>query len=279
MPVMVSRWQRFGSLGLAFAAGVLTTVVVVAVAASEPDPGSSGQAAPDATSSASPIVSGAASSPSPLLKIGGAPGAEPERTVDPLLLPYPFLSPTPPPSTRTVLDGTYLRVLTLRDVGGARVGLPFRCLRCPPYRIDAGVSTIMFWHGAWFLHHQMSDFKTQGSFVVEGDRVTLFKRPELSARGGRLPVREDRARSASKRSTTTVRGAASAPMTSCACSGRTSTCASGGSRTCGRARSPADLGGGVSLRGQSTRSAITTSRVDAEKRGLQVVRTRLGSSV
>ena len=181
MPVMVSRWQRFGSLGLAFAAGVLTTVVVVAVAASEPEPGSSGQAAPDATSDAtsstSPIVSGAASSPSPLLKIGGAPGAEPERTVDPLLLPYPFLSPTPPPSTRTVLDGTYLRVLTLRDVGGARVGLPFRCLRCPPYRIDAGVSTIMFWHGAWFLHHQISDFKTQGSFVVEGDRVTLFNDP------------------------------------------------------------------------------------------------------
>jgi hypothetical protein len=176
MPVMVSRWQRFGSLGLAFAAGVLTTVVVVAVAASEPERGSSGQAAPDAMS-ASPVVSGAASSPSPLLKIGGAPGAEPERTVDPLLLPYPYLSPTPPPSTRTVLDGTYLRVLTLRDVGGARVGLPFRCLRCPPYRIDAGVSTIMFWHGAWFLHHQMSGFKTQGSFVVEGDRVTLFNDP------------------------------------------------------------------------------------------------------
>jgi hypothetical protein len=92
-------------------------------------------------------------------------------------MPYPFLSPTPPPSTRTVLDGTYLRVLTLRDVGGARIGLPYRCLRCPPYRVDAGVSTIMFWHGAWFLHHQMSDFKTQGSFVVDGDRVTLFNDP------------------------------------------------------------------------------------------------------
>jgi len=175
MPVMGSRWQRFGSLGLAFAAGVLTTVVVVAVAGSEPEPGPSGPAASLGPSSATPAVGGASSSP--LLKIGGLPGAEPERTVDPLLLPYPFLSPTPPPSTRTVLDGTYLRVLTLRDVGGARIGLPFRCLRCPPYRIDAGVSTIMFWHGAWFLHHQMSDFKTQGSFVVEGDRVTLFNDP------------------------------------------------------------------------------------------------------
>jgi hypothetical protein len=175
MPVMTLRWQRFVSPVLAFAAGVLTTVVVVAVAGSEPEPGPSGLTLSRPTSSATPAVGGA--SPSPLLKIGGLPGAEPERTVDPLLLPYPFLSPTPPPSTRTVLDGTYLRVLTLRDVGGARIGLPFRCLRCPPFRIDAGVSTIMFWHGAWFLHHQMSDFKTQGSFVVEGDRVTLFNDP------------------------------------------------------------------------------------------------------
>ncbi|MGA9160227.1 MAG: hypothetical protein WB297_05105 [Actinomycetota bacterium] len=175
---MGSRWQRVGALGLAFAMGVLTTVVVVAVARSEPEAGPSGRAAQGDPASASPSVSSTASpSPQELLKIGGLPGAEPERTVDPLLMPYPFLSPTPPPSTRTVLDGTYLRTLTLRDVGGARIGLPFRCLRCPPYRVDAGVSTIMFWHGAFFLHHQMSDFKTQGSFVVDGDRVTLFNDP------------------------------------------------------------------------------------------------------
>jgi hypothetical protein len=159
---------------VAFAAGVLTTVVVVAVARSEPEPSPTGEAA---ASSASPAVSGVSASPTKLLKIGGLPGKEPDRTVDPLLMPYPYLSPTPPPSTRTVLDGTYLRTLTLRDVGGARIGLPFRCLRCPPYRVDAGVSTIMFWHGAWFLHHQMSDFKTQGNFVVDGDRVTLFNDP------------------------------------------------------------------------------------------------------
>ena len=159
------------------AAGVFTTVVVVAVARSELEPGPSGEAASGATSSASPAVSGASASPTKLLKIGGLPGKEPDRTVDPLQMPYPYLSPTLPPSTRTVLDGTYLRVLTLRDVGGARIGLPFRCLRCPTFRVDAGVSTILFWHGAWFLHHQMSDFKTQGSFVVDGDRVTLFNDP------------------------------------------------------------------------------------------------------
>src|SRR5215204_2810550 len=206
---MGSRRQRFGSLGLAFAAGVLTTVAVVAVASSEPEPGPSDQAQADPTPSASPIVSGA--SPSQLLKIGGAPGAEPERTVDPLLLPYPFLSPTPPPSTRTVLAGTYLRVLTLRDVGGARIGLPFRCLRCPPYRIDAGVSTMMFWRGAWFLHHQMSDFKTQGSFVVDGDRVTLFNDPNCPQGKASADSRGARTVSGSRRSTTSARGAGNAP--------------------------------------------------------------------
>jgi len=182
---MVSRWQRFGALGLAFAAGVLTTVVVVAVSRSGPEPSSNAEATPSVPAPASPSPSGE------LLRIGGAPAAAPVRTVDPLLLPYPYLSPTPPPTTETVLDGTYIRTLTLRDVGGARIGLPFRCLRCPPYRIDAGVSTIMFWHGAYFLHHQMSGFRTQGSFVVDGDRVTLFNDPNCSSVRGTYVWRLD----------------------------------------------------------------------------------------
>ena len=174
---MVARWQRLGSLGLAFAAGILTAVVVVAVAraGSDASSGSDTASGSDATiPSASSTVS---PSQGPSLRIGGIPAAAAVRTVDPLLLPYPYRSPTPPPTTETVLDGTYMRILTLQDVGGARIGLPFRCLRCPPYRIDAGMSTIMFWHGAYFLHHQTSGFKTQGSFVVDGDRVTLFNDP------------------------------------------------------------------------------------------------------
>ena len=165
--------RRLGALAAAFAAGVLAAVVVASAIRSEPAPASSAAAAPSPSSVATPSTS---ASPQELLKIGGAPGAEPVRTVDPLLLPYPYLSPTPPP-TPTVLDGTFMRTLTLQDVGGARIGLPFRCLRCPPYRVDAGISTIMFFQGAFFIHHQISDFKTQGSFVVEGDRVTLFNDP------------------------------------------------------------------------------------------------------
>jgi hypothetical protein len=167
MMVMVSRWQRFGALGLAFAAGVLITVVVVAVSRFGPASSSNAEATPSVPAPVSPSPSGE------LLRIGGVPAAAPVRTLDPTLAPYPFMSPTPPP-TETELDGTYLRTLTLRDVGGARIGLPFRCLRCPPYRIDAGVSTIIFTRGAFYLHHQMSGFKTHGSFVIEGDRLILF---------------------------------------------------------------------------------------------------------
>ena len=102
MVVMVSRWQRFGALGLAFAAGVLTTVVVVAVSRSGPAPSSNAEAAPSVPAPASPSPSGE------LLRIGGVPAAAPVRTLDPTLAPYPFMSPTPPP-TETELDGTYLR--------------------------------------------------------------------------------------------------------------------------------------------------------------------------
>jgi hypothetical protein len=145
-------------------------------------------------------------SPSPSLefaRVGGAPAnIQTDRTItDPTLLPYPFMSPTPPPDA-TALDGTYLRTLTLRDVGGARVGLPYRCLRCPPFRIDAGVSTLVFVRGAYYVHHQISGFRTMGSFVVQDDRVTLFNDTNcpqtpgvyafaLSAHGLRFRVIED----------------------------------------------------------------------------------------
>ena len=137
------------------------------------------------------------------VRIGGVPArVSVDRTIDdPTLLPYPFMSPTPPPDP-SVLDGTYLRTLTLRDVGGARIGLPYRCLRCPPFRIDAGVSTLIFTRGAYYLHHQLSGFRTMGSFVIEGDRVTLFNDAncpqtpgiyafELTAHGLRFRVVED----------------------------------------------------------------------------------------
>lgn len=153
------------------AVGATLVVVVLAATAAEPSGSfeASGPEPPSPSASASPSFRSVT-----LAKVGGLFMAIPEREIrDPRLLPYPFMSPTPPPVV-TDVDGTYMRTLTLADVGGPRVGLPYRCLRCPPFRIDAGVSTLILHQGAYYLNHQLSTFRTMGSYVVDGDRITLF---------------------------------------------------------------------------------------------------------
>ena len=93
--------------------------------------------------------------------------------VPPEEMPYPFTTPTPPPE-RTQIDGTYMRILTLEDVGGL---LPFRCLRCPPYFPNAGVSTIALSKGNYWINHQLSDFKALGMYTLNGNRITFFNDP------------------------------------------------------------------------------------------------------
>ena len=93
--------------------------------------------------------------------------------VPPEEMPYPYTTPTPPPE-KTPIDGTYMRILTLDDVGGL---LPFRCLRCPPYFPNAGVSTIAMSKGNYWINHQLSDFKALGMYTVDGDRITFFNDP------------------------------------------------------------------------------------------------------
>lgn len=193
MPVMSTRRQRWAIAGAGLAVVVVTLAALGAAEPGSPPPAT----APSGTPSATPSVRQVE-----LVKVGGVFAATPDREIhDPRLLPYPFMSPTPPPEPTTI-DGTYLRSMTLRDVGGARVGLPYRCLRCPPYRIDAGVSTLIFAKGAFYLHHHLSGFRSLGSYVVEGDRVTLFNdancpqkpgvyRFELTAHGIRFRVVED----------------------------------------------------------------------------------------
>ena len=187
----------------------LVAVAIVAgaaVVASDPGPG-----APIAAPSTDP-----APSPSPvtLVKIGGVFGAVPDREItDPTLLPYPFMSPTPEPEV-TEIDGTYLRTLTLDEVGGARIGLPYRCLRCPPYRIDAGVSTLVLHEGAYYLDHQLSNFRTMGSFVVQGDRLTLFNDANCPQTPGVYEWKRGRTACACGSWRTGARGPASGPTTS-----------------------------------------------------------------
>ena len=188
----------------------------------------------------SPVPPSPSASPVTLAKVGGVFMAIPDRTIeDPTLLPYPFMSPTPAPA-ETPLDGTYLRTLTFAELGGARIAMPNRCLRCPPYRIDPGVSSLIFTRGAYYLHHHLSGFRTMGSYVVEGDRVTLFNDPncpqtpgvyafDVTPHGLRLRVVADDCPISGERSRDLMFS-----------SWTRSPPASAGSRICGRARSPAE---------------------------------------
>lgn len=93
--------------------------------------------------------------------------------VPPEAMPYPYTTPVPP-AERSPLDGTYLRILTQEDVHGL---LPFRCLRCPPYLPNAGVSTLILHRGSYWLNHQLSGFRALGMFTIDGDRIRFFNDP------------------------------------------------------------------------------------------------------
>ena len=104
------------------------------------------------------------------------------ETIDDLpatMRPYPYTEPAPEP-VPTEIDGTYMLILTLQDLGGANAALPFPCRRCLPYARDPGVLTLIFFHGAYFVDHQMSGFHATGHFAVEGNRLRLFNDPNCS---------------------------------------------------------------------------------------------------
>jgi hypothetical protein len=97
--------------------------------------------------------------------------------------PYPYTKPTPAP-VATEIDGTYMLILTLDDLGGASNALPFPCRRCLPYARDPGVMTLIFFQGAYFVDHQMSAFHSTGHYTVDGDRLILFNDPNCSRQRG-----------------------------------------------------------------------------------------------
>ena len=93
--------------------------------------------------------------------------------------PYPYTKPTPAP-VPSEIDGTYMLILGLEDLGGARNALPFPCVRCLPYARDPGVVTLIFFEGVYFVDHQMSGFHSVGHFEIDGDRLTLFNDPNCT---------------------------------------------------------------------------------------------------
>lgn len=125
------------------------------------------------------------SSPSPvhLVKVGGVFMNERNDTLTADMEPYPYTTPIPPREP-TAIDGTYVRIMSLQDVGGPVVGLPYRCLRCIPYRVDPGTTTLILFEGRYFLHHYLSGFKALGHYTVDGDAIHLFNDPNCSSMAG-----------------------------------------------------------------------------------------------
>jgi len=164
----------------AIAAVVVALLLGVAIgwgvgsATAEGDPAGRAGAAAAPTPSSSPVD---------LVKVGGVYMAARSFDLPPEVEPFPYTRPGPPREA-TPIDGTYLRVLTIDDVGGALVGLPYRCLRCIPFRKDAGLSTLIFFEGRYFLEHQISGFRASGHYAVDGGTLTLYNDANCSSMEG-----------------------------------------------------------------------------------------------
>jgi hypothetical protein len=105
--------------------------------------------------------------------------ATPRQPFTELLEPFAFSDPAPPLEA-TAIDGYYLRIVRLWEVGGSHWGLPFHCRRCPAFRVDPGVETLLLYRGRFWLEHQMSGFRAFGHYRVAGDRVVFFNDPNCS---------------------------------------------------------------------------------------------------
>jgi hypothetical protein len=93
----------------------------------------------------------------------------------------PFDYDPAPPLEVTPIDGYYMRIVKLEEVGGPRWGLPIHCRRCPAFRVDPGVETLLLYRGRFWLEHQMSGFRALGHYEVRGDRFTIFNDANCSS--------------------------------------------------------------------------------------------------
>ena len=103
--------------------------------------------------------------------------------IPPEMEPYDYQAA--PPRRATPVDGFYMRVFTLEEMGGPVLGVPFHCLRCVPYSVDAGVQTLLLHEGRFYLEHQLNEFRALGHYVVRGDRIVLFNDVNCSKTRGR----------------------------------------------------------------------------------------------
>ncbi len=96
------------------------------------------------------------------------------------LRPYPYVEPMAGDGT-TALDGTYMNIVALEQLGGPEHALPFHCRRCLPYERDPGVNTMILWRGIYYVHHQMSGWRSLGNFEIDDDTLFLFNDPNCSS--------------------------------------------------------------------------------------------------
>jgi hypothetical protein len=168
--------ERRGSKGraLSFAGLVLLLVIAAAVLGrlSAPDP--PGEAARRPSASPSPVT---------LVRVGGLPMADVDVELTEEYEPHDY-SGTAPPVEPTPLDGFYLRIVKLQEVGGSNHGLPYRCFRCIPFRVSPGVETLTMYQGRFYLEHQMSGFRALGHYRLHGDRIAIFNDPNCSSTEG-----------------------------------------------------------------------------------------------
>lgn len=96
----------------------------------------------------------------------------------------PFAYRPAPPLRATEIDGYYLRIVTLAELGGPEVGVPMHCRRCVPFEIDPGVETLTLYRGRYFLEHQLTGRRGLGHYSVDGRRVRFFNDPNCSGTVG-----------------------------------------------------------------------------------------------
>ncbi len=75
-----------------------------------------------------------------------------------------------PPQVPTVLDGTYVKFDPKKTP-------PIPCRRCPDYAAQAGIWKLNLDKGIFRIFHEVTGWRSIGSFVVDGNRVQLFNDP------------------------------------------------------------------------------------------------------
>jgi len=83
--------------------------------------------------------------------------------------PFPHTAPFPP-RVRTALDGTYTKFDPKKTP-------PVPCRRCPDYAPEGGIWRLNLDNGIFRIFHELTGWRSIGSFVVDGNRVQLFNDP------------------------------------------------------------------------------------------------------